>query len=596
MPPEPAYEYPEETAVSMEDVWFRYEKDSPDVIKGLDLEVKKGEFVALLGGNGTGKTTTLKLMASLLKPYRGTVRLGGTAGVLPQDPQTLFVKKTVREDLLEVFRGRGPGGEEREAKTARVVRLCRLEDLLDRHPYDLSGGEQQRAALAKILLLDPEILLMDEPTKGFDAEFKLMFAEILRTLVRSGRTVVMVSHDVEFCAAHAHRCALFFDGNIVKSGTPRAFFSGNSFYTTAANRMSRGMIDGAVTADDVITALGGEPERAPDLPEGEFRLPPPAPETPDWKPEKLPLWRRILAAVSGLAAVALFIQAMRITDLKSLVDMNGLTDQAPIQFGLYAALIAALAVFTACVSRRSQRRALPEQGTRRLPKRTVAAAAAIILLIPVTLFVGVHYLNGMKYYFIALLILLECMAPFFLIFEGRKPQARELVVIAVLCAIGVAGRAVFFMLPYFKPVLAVVIISGVAFGGETGFLVGAVTMLVSNIMFSQGPWTPWQMFAAGIIGFIAGILFRKGILRRTRTSMAVFGALSAIIIYGGIMNPAAALMYLHEINWKILLTYYMTGVPVDLVHAAATAFFLWFAAEPMLEKLDRIKTKYGLVE
>ena len=597
VPPEPVYEYPDETAVSMEGVWFRYEKDSPDVIKGLDLEVKKGEFVALLGGNGTGKTTTLKLIASLLKPYRGTVKCGGTVGVLPQNPQTLFVKKTVREDLLEVFRGMGPDSGEREARTARIVKLCRLEELLDRHPYDLSGGEQQRAALAKILLLDPEILLMDEPTKGFDAEFKLMFAEILKTLIRSGRTILMVSHDVEFCAGNAHRCALFFDGNIVNSGTPRAFFSGNSFYTTAANRMSRGMIDGAVTAEDVITALGGETERPPEMPEGEFRLPPPAPETPDWKPEKLPLWRRILAAVSGIAAAALFIQAIRITDLKALVDMNGLTDAAPLQFGLYAALIAALAVFTLCVSRKSKAPAEQTRAERRrLPKRTVAAAAAIIILIPLTLFVGVHYLNGMKYYFIALLILLECMAPFFLIFEGRKPQARELVIIAVLCAIGVAGRAVFFMLPYFKPVLAVVIIAGVAFGGETGFLVGAVTMLVSNIMFSQGPWTPWQMFAAGIIGFIAGILFRKGLLRRTRGSLAVFGALAAIIIYGGIMNPAAALMYLHEINWKILLTYYMTGVPVDLVHAAATAFFLWIAAEPMLEKLDRIKTKYGLVE
>ena len=598
LPAERLHACSDEIAVSCEDVWFRYEKDLPDVVKGLDLKVKKGEFVAILGGNGTGKTTSIKLIASLLSPYRGEIRCSGSVGVLPQNPQSLFVKKTVREDLFEIFRGRGIAPEERDKRAARIVRLCRLEELLDRHPYDLSGGEQQRAALAKVLLLDPDILLMDEPTKGFDADFKQLFAEILRTLIRSGRTILMVSHDVEFCAEHAHRCALFFDGNIVNEGTPRAFFSGNSFYTTAANRMSRGMIDGAVTAEDIIAVCGGAPQLAEKLPDDDFVLPPPAPETPDWKPEKLPVWRRVLAWISGLAAVALFIQAMRVTDLKSLVDMNGLTDAAPIQFGLYAALIAALAVFAVSVSRRTKTQSAAKlpSGERRLSKRTAAAAAAILLLIPLTLFVGVHYLNGAKYYFIALLILLECMAPFFLIFEGRKPQARELVIIAVLCAIGVAGRAAFFMLPYFKPVLAVVIISGVAFGGETGFLVGAVTMLVSNIMFSQGPWTPWQMFAAGIIGFIAGVLFRKGLLRRTRAALAIFGALVTVVLYGGIMNPAAALMYLHTIDWKILLTYYMTGVPVDLVHAAATAFFLWFAAEPMLEKLDRVKTKYGLVE
>ena len=159
-----------------------------------------------------------------------------------------------------------------------------------------------------------------------------------------------------------------------------------------------------------------------------------------------------------------------------------------------------------------------------------------------------------------------------------------------------AGRAAFFMLPQFKPIMALVIIAGVAFGGETGFLVGAMTMLASNVMFSQGPWTPWQMFCMGIIGFLAGVLFRKGWLRRSRTSLCVFGALSAIVIYGGIMNPASALMWTGEINRKIMMSYYISGLPMDCVHAAATWLFLWFAAEPMLEKLDRVKVKYGLCE
>lgn len=153
------------------------------------------------------------------------------------------------------------------------------------------------------------------------------------------------------------------------------------------------------------------------------------------------------------------------------------------------------------------------------------------------------------------------------------------------------------MLPQFKPVMALTIIAGVAFGGETGFLVGAVTMLVSNILFSQGPWTPFQMFAMGIIGFIAGVLYKKGLLLRSRTSLCIFGAICTFLIYGGIMNPASALIWGSEtLNFKVILGYYITGFPMDAVHAAATVLFLWFGAEPMLEKLDRIKTKYGLVE
>ena len=233
----------------------------------------------------------------------------------------------------------------------------------------------------------------------------------------------------------------------------------------------------------------------------------------------------------------------------------------------------------------------------RLGKRTVVASVAILLFIPLTIFAGIFYLDDRQYNLIALLVLFECMMPFVLIFEGRKPKARELVTIAVLCAIGIAGRSLFFMLPQFKPVLALTIIAGVAFGGETGFLVGAVTMLTSNMLFSQGPWTPWQMFSMGIIGFLAGVLFKKGLLRRSRGSLAIFGAFSAVIIYGGIMNPAAAFMVsAQSINLQTLIAYYITGLPMDLVHGFGTALFIMLAAEPMLEKMDRIKVKYGLVE
>ncbi len=597
LPPERAGSPYQERALEAEGLWFKYERDLPDVVKGLSLTVERGEFLALLGGNGTGKTTSLKLLAGLLRPYRGEIRTEGTVGVLPQDPQTLFVKKTVREDLYELISDKQP--DRRDAKAAHVTALCRLEELLDRHPYDLSGGEQQRAALAKVLLLEPDILLLDEPTKGLDAEFKQSFAGILAALLAQGVTILMVSHDIEFCARYAHRCALFFDGGIVTEAPPRAFFSGNSFYTTAANRMAREHVPEAVTAEDVMAVCGGSVPLEPALPEDIPPMPPPAEDAPGGPPAKLPWWRKLGAAAAAAVAGALFLQFMQVVDLTALVDSGGMTALAGEQLRLYALFCAALLVFAACVTRRHHRPDYLQQTPvekRKLGKRTALAAGLILLLIPLTLYVGVFYLGGRKYYFISLLILLETMAPFFLIFEGRKPQARELVVIAVLCAIGIAGRAAFFMLPQFKPVTALTIISGVAFGGETGFLVGAMTMLASNVIFGQTPNTPWQMFAMGIIGFLAGVLFRKGWLRRTRGALCVFGALAAILIYGGIMDPAAALVSGAVLNWKSILTYYITGFPFDCVHAAATWLFLWFAAEPMLEKLDRIKVKYGLAE
>ena len=541
----------------------------------------------------------MELLSGLLRPYRGEVRTSGTVGVLPQNPQALFVKKTVREDLFEIMKGRHMDRALQESRVAWAVSLCRLEKLLDRHPYDLSGGEQQRAALAKVLLLGPDILLMDEPTKGLDAEFKLIFAEILQTLLRQGVTLLMVSHDIEFCARYAHRCALFFFFFFATEAPPRAFFSGNSFYTTSANRMARGLLPGAVTAEDVIAACGGEVPAGPELAEECPPLPEPAEDSRDYKPKPLPWWRKLGAVLSGGAALFLFLRFLGISDLTELIDAGGMTALASDQLALYAVFIAALFLFAACITRRSHRPdylVQAQREKRKLSRRTLFATVLILLLIPLTLYVGVFYLDNKKYYFISLLVLLECMLPFFLIFEGRKPQARELVIIAVLCAIGIAGRAALFMLPQFKPVMAVTIIAGVAFGGETGFLVGAMTMLASNIFFGQGPLTPWQMFAMGIIGFLAGVLFRKGWLRRSRGALSIFGALAAILIYGGIMNPASALTWVGELNGKILLTYYITGLPFDCIQAAATWLFLFLGAEPMLEKLDRIKVKYGLVE
>jgi len=596
IPPEEIPACGKETVIEGKELWFRYEKDEPDIIRGLNLAVKQGEFVALLGGNGTGKTTTLKLLSGIMKPQRGKLRIKGTVCGLPQNPQTVFVKKTVLEDLFEVFEEEPVSREEQEQKIRRMVQLCCLDGLLERHPYDLSGGEQQRAALAKVLLREPEILLLDEPTKAVDAEFKELFAEILQKLLQQGVTILMVSHDVEFCARYAHRCALFFDGGIVTEGSPRAFFSGNSFYTTAANRMARALLPQAVTAEDVIAACGALLPPRKKLPPQENLPVLPKLQEEKQQTEKMPRSQKALGIVSGIIAVLLMLQFTKTIDFMNLLGLKAVKKLPVYQISTYALLLASLMTGAVCAFHRPK----PLQEKRKIVKQPISlragvTAALIVLLIPVTLLVGELVLDGAYYYAIAFLVLLECMIPFFLVFEGRRPQARELVIIAVLCALGVAGRVVLFMFPGFKPVMAIAIIAGVALGGETGFLVGAITMLVSNMMYSQGPWTPWQMFAMGLIGFLAGIIFRKG---GNRLALSAFGALAAVLIYGGILNPASALMSMgyggSEVNGSLILAYYVSGLPVDCAQAAATWLFLWFAAEPMLEKLDRVKIKYGL--
>lgn len=256
-------EHIKDPVVEMKDIWFRYEKDTPDILKGVSLQVERNSLYAIVGGNGTGKSTTLKAICNICKPYRGKVYIDGkpmhkykgselfkgNLAMLPQDPQSLFVKKTVREDLEEMLKD---SGEDKKAKVKKAAQICDILPLLDRHPYDLSGGEQQRAALAKVLLTDPKILLLDEPTKGIDNFFKLKFAEIINELKKQGVTIIMVSHDVEFCAKYADTVSMFFDGGIVTTNTPNRFFAQNSFYTTAANRMSRHLFENAITNEDVI--------------------------------------------------------------------------------------------------------------------------------------------------------------------------------------------------------------------------------------------------------------------------------------------------------------------------------------------------------
>ena len=595
------------TIIEIKDAWFRYEKDLPDVVKGFDLSISKGELFCLVGGNGTGKTTALSLISGLNAPYRGDVKIKGQSiskirnlyegllGVLPQNPQSVFVKKTVYLDLMEILSHKKLTKDEKEKKVHNISALCAIENLLESHPYDLSGGEQQRAALAKILLMEPEILLLDEPTKGMDAHFKEEFADILMNLKANDVTILMVSHDIEFCAEYADRCALVFDGGITSASAPREFFKGKNFYTTSANRMARACLPDAVLAEDIILACGGNAKKR--------KKPSKSIEWHKTQKENKPQKEKTQKLTPArIIAGSIFALLFALTSLSFITDID-ILGLAKVSFSGLETLqiIAVIEVAIACFCFFPQRDIGIEviqtpKSDRKLTKRTLLGAFLILLLIPLTIYIGVFFLGDRKYYFISLLIILETMIPFCMVFESRKPKARELIVISVLCAIAVSSRAAFFMLPQFKPVVALVIIAGVCFGGETGFLVGSVTGFVSNFFFGHGPWTPWQMFAFGIIGFISGILFKKGFLRKTKASLCIFGFLATFIIYGGIMNPSSIIMWQNKINWDMIESAYIMGIPFDLVHALGTAFFLWFISHPMIDKLERIKVKYGLVE
>ncbi|MBQ4316368.1 MAG: ATP-binding cassette domain-containing protein [Oscillospiraceae bacterium] len=518
-------------AIEAREVYFGYSRECPDIVKNLHFKAYPGQVSAIVGGNGAGKSTALSVMSGLLSSQRGKVLVfgqklsgckdlyGGMLGYMPQDVQTLFAEKTVYHELFSLLPEKNMPEAEKREKIKTVLSLCSLSGLENSHPYDLSGGEQQRLALAMLLLRNPRILLLDEPTKGMDASFKDVFGALLRTLKSRGVTIVMVSHDVEFCAEYADVCSLFFDGAIVSHAPAREFFSGKSFYTTSANRMARTLIPEAVTAEDIITAFGGNVPQKPDV-------------DVEYPPED-----------AG--------------DLKVEKD-NGLT---------------------------------PPKLSKRLGMSMLFSLVAIVA----SVYAGVFVFESRRYYFLSLLIILEAMVPFCISFERRKPRARELITVSVLCAIAVVGRAAFFMVPQFKPVAAIVIIAGVAFGGECGFLVGALSGFASNFFFGQGPWAPWQMLAFGAIGLLAGVLSSMRILKNNRTLLSVFGFAATFIIYGGLLNPASVIMWQHNPTLEMLLSSYVVGLPFDMIHAASTAIFLWFISRPMLEKLERIKIKYNVL-
>jgi len=460
----------------------------------------------------------LSLISGIRSPYRGSIKINGKKlkdiknsyqeklGFLPQDPKLLFTKNSVMNELEEVSK------DKEEIMT--YVRLCRIDERLLSHPYDLSGGEQQRAALCKVLLKKPEILILDEPTKGFDAQFKSEFYDILKELKKQGKTVVMVSHDVEFCAKVSDRCSMIFDGGVTISASPWEFFCRNHFYTTAANKMSRTVIDNALTAEDIITAFG----------KSIYQKNEPIKETQKQVDAELP--KKILKP-------------------KKKSDLS------------------------------------------------VAAIVGIIfslLAVPLTIIAGMTILKDERYYFISTLVILESLIPFFIAFEGKKAHARELVTIAALCALAVGGRIAFASVAQVKPMLAIIIIAGACMGSQTGFMVGIVSAFVSNFYFGQGAWTPWQMFAFAICGFLAGMIFsRKKI---SRTAICIYGFLASMILYSGLVNFSSIMLMGMPLTLESAVTIYSMGLPFDLTHAISTAVFLWLMAKPMSQTINRINKKW----
>ena len=263
--PEKIQDMPPKILLKAKNLYFRYQKDDADILKDLSFDIRCGEHICILGGNGAGKTTFLLIMSGLLKPYRGCVVYKNkkisrysdrelyhcNMAMLPQDPQTVFVKNSVYDELIEICKSMGTASGKCNDSVQEIAKRFGISHLLKRHPYDLSGGEQQKAALAKLILLQPEVLLLDEPTKGIDSCSKKQIADILNLLKNDGMTIVTVTHDVEFAAENADRCAFLFDGEIVSCQVPRKFFSSNAFYTTGAGRITRNYYDNTVLCDEV---------------------------------------------------------------------------------------------------------------------------------------------------------------------------------------------------------------------------------------------------------------------------------------------------------------------------------------------------------
>ena len=611
-------------AIQCTELCYHYPQADVDVVDHLSLFVEEGAIFALMGGNGSGKTTTLHLLGGLLKPQKGTIEFfgrslakykekelrNGILGVLPQDPTTLFVRKTVEEDLYEVLEEQNQiktfFGETRQEIWQNVIALLGIEDLLKKHPYDLSGGEQQKAALAKVLLRQPAILLLDEPTKGLDAGSKKRLGELLVGLSQKKVTILMVSHDIEFCAKYATKTGLFFDGNIASMQDTKEFFVENHFYTTAANRMCRNYFPDVVTVQDAIRVCTDtdiedcnefvlkevEQEKAVQEKNNQNKAEQDKIEQEKVQQNKMQQDKEEQKKDEQSKNEQEKAKQDRAEGL-SAENINGnkneISGKASVQNSDSDAVTERTTTERIATERENSKHSVNT-------KQILSVVLTELIGIPLCIAIGFFFFGDRKYLFISMMTAVLSCIPFWTSLSRGKYSAKKVVLIAVLVAIATAGRSVFFMFPDpGKPMAAVVIVTGISLGAEAGFLTGSLTMLLSNMLFGQGPWTPWQMFSMGLIGLLAGLLATAGKERmEKRSSLCLFGLISPLVIYGGIMNFASLLMMSYTINKESIIAIYLSGIPMDLLHAVSTVVFLAVGGKPMLEKIERVKKKHGI--
>lgn len=613
-------------AIQCTELCYHYPQADVDVVDHLSLFVEEGAIFALMGGNGSGKTTTLHLLGGLLKPQKGTIEFfgrslakykekelrNGILGVLPQDPTTLFVRKTVEEDLYEVLEDQKEQnqiktffGETKQEIWQNVIALLGIEDLLKKHPYDLSGGEQQKAALAKVLLRQPAILLLDEPTKGLDAGSKKQLGELLVGLSQKKVTILMVSHDIEFCAKYATKTGLFFDGNIASMQDTKEFFVENHFYTTAANRMCRNYFPDVVTVQDAIRVCTDtdiedcnefvlkavEQEKAVQEKNNQNKAEQDKIEQEKVQQNKMQQDKEEQKKDEQSKNEQEKAKQDRAEGL-SAENINGnkneISGKASVQNSDSDAVTERTTKERIATERENSKHSVDT-------KQILSVVLTELIGIPLCIAIGFFFFGDRKYLFISMMTAVLSCIPFWTSLSRGKYSAKKVVLIAVLVAIATAGRSVFFMFPGIKPMAAVVIVTGISLGAEAGFLTGSLTMLLSNMLFGQGPWTPWQMFSMGLIGLLAGLLAAAGKERmEKRSSLCLFGLISPLVIYGGIMNFASLLMMSYTINKESIIAIYLSGIPMDLLHAVSTVVFLAVGGKPMLEKIERVKKKHGI--
>ncbi len=592
-----------EVVLAARDVFFRYDRAGAWVLRGLSAEVRAGGVHAFVGGNGCGKSTLLRVLAGADKPQRGRVDspLASSQALLPQDPKALLVCDTVADELAE-WRGRcGYAPADERAMLERFG----LAGLADHHPYDLSGGQQQKLALAKVLLAAPRLLFLDEPTKGLDPCAAADVARELTGLADEGRTVVLVTHDLDFALACAEEVSLVFDGEVACTEPAPRFFAGSLLYRPSDSaRLYGALLAGEDDENEKDEAEGGCSEDggagAADGASG-------------------------AASTAGAASAG----APRTDGGASRARVDSPGGRPRTLSRVFGAVLEVLAV---------------------------GAVPAVLAFCAVT--------RVQQAALLSLVVVLAAIALFFSHYERRAPRLRDVMPAVVLAACAAAGRVLFAPLPNFKPVSAIAIMAGAVFGRQSGFMVGALAALVSNFFLGQGPWTPWQMYAWGLVGYLAGVLAQVGAfrgasekgaasgvpgvlgtvagaselgaaasaarpaqecgpqaaragagasapnagrsvrssMRRVRSAirsllrawpLCLYGFLSGPL-YGVVLNLWSIIGFYHPQTASQLAAVYAAALPFDIAHGVATVAFLLVLYAPWCRKLARVKRAYGL--